>query len=129
MNYDKIPTLKPAFDAGGTITAANASTLNDGAAALVLATETIARARGPKPIARIVAAGGHAQDSKWFTTAPIAATRAALRRAEWDVRDVDLWEINEAFAVVALAFMQELGLSYERVNVRGGAIAAEPAFW
>ncbi len=123
VNYDKMPTLKPAFAVDGTITAANASTLNDGAAAFVLATEASARAQGLKPVARIVAAGGHAQDPKWFTTAPIAATRVALQRAGWDVSDVDLWEINEAFSVVALAFMQELGLTHERVNVRGGAIA------
>lgn len=123
VNYDKIPTLKPAFEAGGTITAANASTLNDGAAALVLATASRARALGLTPVAQIIAAGGHAQDPKWFTTAPIAATQAALRRAGWSIGDVDLWEINEAFSVVALAFMQEIGLAPDRVNVRGGAIA------
>jgi acetyl-CoA C-acetyltransferase len=123
VNYEKIPTLRPAFEKGGTITAANASTINDGAAALVLATAEHAAERGLKPIARIVAFGGHAQDPLWFTTAPIAAAQAALRRAGWGTTDVDLWEVNEAFAVVALAFMRELGLSHDKVNVRGGAIS------
>src|SRR6185295_4733959 len=123
VNYDKIPKLRPAFDKAGTITAANASTLNDGAAALVLTTDTNARAEGLKPIARLVSFGEHAQDPMWFTTAPVSATQKALKKASWDVSDVDLWEVNEAFAVVALAFMKELGLAHERVNVRGGAIA------
>lgn len=123
VNYDKIPTLRPAFEKAGTITAANASTINDGAAALVLTTEDYARERRLQPIARIVAFGGHAHDPVWFTTAPITAARNALRLAGWSVGEVDLWEVNEAFAVVALAFMQELGLPADRVNVRGGAIA------
>jgi acetyl-CoA C-acetyltransferase len=124
VNYDKIPSLRPAFDpANGTITAANASTLNDGAAALVLATEPSAAARGWQPLARLVAHAGHAQDPLWFTTAPIAAARAALDRAGWTPESVDVWEINEAFAVVALAFIRELGLDAGKVNVRGGAIA------
>ena len=123
VNYDKIPKLRPAFDTAGTITAANASTLNDGAAALALTTADHARALGLKPIARLVSFGAHAQDPMWFTTAPISAAQMALAKAGWKVDDVDFWEINEAFAVVALAFMKELGLSHERVNVRGGAIA------
>ena len=123
VNYDKIPKLRPAFDVAGTITAANASTLNDGAAALALTTAGHARALGLKPIARLVSFGAHAQDPMWFTTAPISAAQKALAKAGWKVDDVDFWEINEAFAVVALAFMKELGLSHERVNVRGGAIA------
>jgi len=123
VKYEKIPTLRPAFAPDGTITAANASTLNDGAAALVLSTATTAVARGFKPLARVVAFGAHAQAPLWFTTAPIAATQQALRRAGWGVDEVDLWEINEAFAVVALAYMRELGLPPDRVNVRGGAIA------
>ena len=123
VNYERIPTLKPAFDPKGTITAANASTLNDGAAALVLATADYARQRGLKPLARIEAFGGHAQDPVWFTTAPISAAQAALKRAGWGADEVDLWEINEAFAVVALAFMHELGVPHDRVNVRGGAIS------
>lgn len=123
VRYDKIASLRPAFDAAGTITAANASTLNDGAAALVLTTAGRATALGVAPIARIVAFGGFAQDPVWFTTAPIEATRRALAVARWSVADVDLWEVNEAFAVVPMAFMAELGVSHDRVNVRGGAIS------
>jgi acetyl-CoA C-acetyltransferase len=123
VKYEKIPTLRPVFDSKGTITAANASTLNDGAAALVLTTAETARTVGVKPIARIVACGGIAQDPMWFTTAPIGAAQAALKRAGWGIDEVDLWEVNEAFAVVAMAFIQELKLPPEKVNVRGGAIA------
>lgn len=123
VNYEKIPKLRPAFEKEGTITAANASTLNDGAAALVLATADHARSQGLKPIARLVSFGSHAQDPMWFTTAPISAAQKALAKAGWNAADVDLWEVNEAFAVVALAFLKELGLAHERVNVRGGAIA------
>jgi acetyl-CoA C-acetyltransferase len=123
VKYDKIPLLKPAFEADGTITAANASTLNDGAAALVLTGARTAASRGLKPVARIVAAAGHAQDPAWFTTAPVPAARAVLAKAGWAVADVDLWEVNEAFAVVPLAFARELGVSHDRLNVRGGAIA------
>ncbi len=123
VKYDKIPLLKPAFEADGTITAANASTLNDGAAALVLACGTTVASRGLKSVARIVAAAGHAQDPVWFTTAPVPAARAVLAKAGWAVADVDLWEVNEAFAVVPLAFARELGVSHDRLNVRGGAIA------
>ncbi len=123
VNYDKMPTLKPAFDPAGTITAANASTINDGAAALVLASAETATARGLRPIARIVAIAGHAQEPLWFTTAPVVAAQKALARAGWSVSEVDVWEVNEAFAVVALAFMQELGVPHERLNVRGGAIS------
>ena len=123
VNYLKIPTLRPAFQAGGTITAANASALNDGAAALVLTTGEFARAKRLKPIARLVSFGTHSHDPTWFTTAPIAATRNALKRAGWDEGTVDLWEINEAFAVVALAFIKELRLLHDTTNIRGGAIA------
>jgi acetyl-CoA C-acetyltransferase len=123
VNYEKIPTLKPAFEKGGTITAANASTINDGAAALVLATAAHAREHALKPVARIVAFGGHAQDPVWFTTSPIAAAQQVLQRAGWSRDDVDVWEVNEAFAVVALAFMRELGVAHERLNIRGGAIS------
>ncbi|HSH16042.1 MAG TPA: acetyl-CoA C-acetyltransferase [Verrucomicrobiae bacterium] len=121
--YEKIPKLRPAFDAGGTITAANASTINDGAAALVLTTAERAATTGLKPIARIVSYGTHSQEPLWFTTAPVTAARNALDRAGWTANEVDLWEINEAFAVVPLAFMRELEVPHERVNVRGGAIA------
>ena len=123
VRYDKVPSLKPVFEKTGTITAANASTLNDGAAAVVLATADTAKARKLKPIARIVAFGGHAQDPLWFTTAPVQATQLALTRAGWKVGDVDLWEVNEAFAVVPMAFMQELGIAHDKLNVRGGAIS------
>src|SRR6185503_8715820 len=107
----------------GTITAANASTINDGAAALVLTTADEAARSGQKPLARITAFGGHAQDPVWFTTAPIAAAQNALQRAGWSVAEVDVWEVNEAFAVVALAFMHELGIPHGKLNVRGGAIS------
>ncbi len=123
VKYDKIPSLKPSFQKDGTITPANASSINDGAAALVLATADTAKAKGLKPIARLAGFGGHAQDPVWFTTAPVQAAHAALKQAGWSVNDVDLWEVNEAFAVVPLAFMRELGLPHDKVNVRGGAIA------
>src|ERR1043166_3426092 len=123
VTYDRIPTLKPAFDRNGTITAANASSLSDGAAALILTTTAKCNQRGLKPVARIVSFGAHAQEPLWFTTAPIVAARNALQQAGWGVNDVDLWEINEAFAVVALAFLQELQLPPEKVNVHAGAIA------
>lgn len=123
VRYEKIPGLRPAFEKGGTITAANASTLNDGAAALVLAPADVVRQKGVKPIARIVSFGAHAHDPLWFTTAPVQAAWAALRQAGWTVDDVDLWEVNEAFAVVPMAFMSELGVKHARLNVRGGAIA------
>jgi acetyl-CoA C-acetyltransferase len=123
VDYAKIPTLKPAFEKGGTITAANASSLSDGAAALVLTTAAHAQQRGLAPVARFIAYGGHAHDPLWFTTAPIPAARNALQRAGWDAASVDLWEVNEAFSVVPLVFMQEMQLPREKVNVRGGAIA------
>lgn len=123
VKYDKIPTLKPAFQKDGTITPANASSINDGAAALVVTTAAHAAAKGLKPIARIAAFGAHAQEPVWFTTAPVPAAQQALAAAGWGVGDVDLWEVNEAFAVVPMAFMHELGVPPEKVNVRGGAIA------
>jgi acetyl-CoA C-acetyltransferase len=119
----KMSGLKPAFDKEGSVTAANASKINDGAAALVLATAEEASRLGARPIARIVAQASHAQAPDWFTTAPVAAVRKALERAGLGVGDVDLYEINEAFAVVALACMKELGISAEKTNVRGGAVA------
>lgn len=123
VKYEKIPALKPSFQKDGTITPANASSLNDGAAALVLATADTAQARGLKPLARLVAFGSHAHDPLWFTTAPVQATQSALKAAGWSVNDVDLWEVNEAFAVVPLAFMAELQVPHAKLNVRGGAIA------
>lgn len=123
VDYARMSTLRPAFDADGTITAANASTINDGAAALVLTTAERATAAGSTPVARLVAYGSHAQDPLWFTTAPVEAARRALDTAGWSVADVDLWEVNEAFAVVPMAFMAELGIPHDRVNVRGGAVS------
>ncbi len=120
---DKIPTLKPAFKKDGTITAASSSSINDGAAALVMMTESTAHRLGCKPLARVVAHGTHAQEPEWFTTAPVGATHKALAKAGWKVSDVDLWEVNEAFAVVPMALMAELGVSHEIVNVNGGACA------
>lgn len=123
VRYEKIPTLRPVFDKAGTVTAANASTINDGAAALVVTTAEHAQAKGFKPVARLVSFGGHAQDPVWFTTAPVQATQQALAAAGWKVSDVDLWEVNEAFAVVPMAFAQELGVPSDKLNVRGGAIS------
>ncbi|MDR3608748.1 MAG: acetyl-CoA C-acetyltransferase [Oligoflexia bacterium] len=123
VQFDKIPTLKPAFDKQGTITAANASTLNDGAAALVLMSADKARELGLKPLAKLVSYGSNAQDPAWFTTAPAEAMRRAMKKAGWESKDVDLWEVNEAFAVVAMAAEQDLGIPHERLNVRGGGIS------
>lgn len=120
---DKIPQLKPAFGKDGTVTAANASSISDGAAALVVMRETDARNQGLKPLARIVGHASHAQEPQWFTTAPVGATRKLLERVGWTAAEVDLWEINEAFAVVTLAAMKELELDHSKVNVHGGACA------
>jgi acetyl-CoA C-acetyltransferase len=119
----KIPTLKPAFAKDGTVTAANSSSISDGAAALVLTRADVARARGLKPVARIVAQASHAGEPKWFTTAPVGAIRKVLDLAGWTKDQVDLFEINEAFAVVALIAMRDLGLDHAKVNVNGGACA------
>ena len=119
----KIPQLKPAFRQDGTVTPANSSSISDGAAALVLMREANAEKRGLTPLARIVGCASHAQAPGWFTTAPIPAMRKLLDRTGWDVSDVDLFEINEAFAVVTMAATQELGLDKDRVNVNGGACA------
>lgn len=120
---EKIPTLKPAFSKDGTVTAANASAISDGAAALVLMKESEAKKRGLKPLAKIVASSSHAHEPEYFTTAPVPAMRKALAKAGWKVEDVDLWEVNEAFAVVPMIAMKELGISHDRVNVNGGACA------
>ncbi len=120
---DKIPTLKPAFKAGGTVTAANASSISDGAAALVLMRERTALQLGATPIARIVAHSVHAQAPNLFTTAPAGAIHKVLGKCGWNPREVDLWEINEAFAVVTMAAMHEFQLPHEIVNVHGGACA------
>lgn len=120
---DKIASLKPAFKKDGTITAASSSSINDGAAALVLMRESTAKELGCKPLARIVAHATHAQEPEWFTTAPVGATQKALKKAGWTAADVDLWEVNEAFAVVPMALMAELGVPRDKVNVNGGACA------
>lgn len=124
IKIDKIPTLKPAFKKdGGTITAAASSSINDGAAAMVLMRESTAAQLGCKPLARIVSHATHAQEPEWFATAPVGASQKALAKAGWKVEDVDLWEVNEAFAVVPMALMKELGVSHDKVNVNGGACA------
>ena len=123
VKLEKIPTLKPAFKKDGTITAASSSSINDGAAALVMMRASTAQQLGVQPMARIVSHGMHAQEPNWFTTAPVGATQKALAKAGWQVGDVDLWEVNEAFAVVPLALMVELKVAHEIVNVHGGACA------
>ena len=120
---DKIPTLKPAFRKDGTITAATSSSISDGAAALVLMRESTAQRLGCKVLARIRSHAVHAQAPEWFTTAPAGAIDKALKRAGWSKDDVQLWEVNEAFATVTMAAMHEFGLSHEVVNVHGGAVA------
>ena len=119
----KIASLRPAFQKDGTITAASSSSINDGAAAVVLASEVAAKAQGLAPLATIVAHATHAQAPEWFTTAPVAAIQAVLAKAGWTVADVDLFEVNEAFAVVAMAPIKELGIPHEKLNVNGGACA------
>ena len=123
IRLDKIPTLKPAFKKDGTITAAASSSINDGAAAMVLMTESKAKALGLQPLARITGYATHAQEPGWFTTAPVPASQKALEKAGWKVEDVDLWEINEAFAVVPMALMAEMKVPHDKVNVHGGACA------
>jgi acetyl-CoA C-acetyltransferase len=123
VDLDRMATLRPAFQKDGTVTAGNASKINDGAAALVLTTAAHAARIGARPLARIVAHSSLAQKPEWFTTAPVGAARGVLERSGLAAADIDLWEVNEAFAVVALAFQRELGLDPSRVNVRGGAVA------
>jgi len=123
VDLAKIGSLRPAFQKDGTVTAGNASKINDGAAALVLTTASHAARLGKKPIARILAHTSLAQKPEWYSTAPIGAARAVLERAGLKAADIDLWEVNEAFAVVAQAFLRDLDLPHDRVNVRGGAVA------
>ena len=120
---DKIPTLKPAFAKDGTITAATSSSISDGAAALVLTRQSDADAKGLKPVARIVASAAHAREPSEFTLAPAGAMEKVLKKAGWSVDDVDLWEVNEAFACVAMFAMRDLGIPHEKINVHGGATA------
>jgi len=120
---DKIPVLKPAFKKDGTITAASSSSINDGAAALVIMRESTAKKLGCKPIAKIVAHARHSQEPNWFTTAPIGAMQNLFKKTGWSVGEVDLFEINEAFATVPMAAMKEMGISHDKVNIHGGACA------
>jgi acetyl-CoA C-acetyltransferase len=122
-NLDKIPQLKPAFRKDGTVTPANSSSISDGAAALVLMSRSTADRRGITPLAKIVACSSHSQEPQWFTTAPVDAVRKLFEMTGWDAKTTDLFEINEAFAVVAMAAMHELGLPHDKVNVHGGACA------
>jgi acetyl-CoA C-acetyltransferase len=123
LDVSKIPTLKPAFGKDGTVTAASSSGISDGAAALVLARESFAKANGLKPVARILGSTSFAREPEWFTLAPVGAMRKLLRQLSWHPRDVDLYEVNEAFAVVAMAAIKDLELDPARVNVNGGACA------
>ena len=123
IKLDKIPTLKAAFAKDGTITAASSSSINDGAAALVLMRESTAHTLGCTPLARIVGHATHAQEPNWFTTAPIAAVAKLLAKVGWTAPEVDLWEVNEAFAVVPMALMRDLGVPHEKLNLHGGACA------
>ncbi|HUH88231.1 MAG TPA: acetyl-CoA C-acyltransferase [Pusillimonas sp.] len=120
---EKIPTLKPAFKKDGTVTAANSSSISDGAAAMVLMRESTAKRLGVTPLARIVAQAQHSQEPEWFTTAPVGAMQKLLAKAGWKTSDVDLYEINEAFAVVTMAAMHDLKLDHAKVNIHGGATA------
>ena len=121
--FDKMTTLKPAFEKDGTITAANASKINDGAAAVILASGSAVKEKGLKPMARIVTHATFAQDPKWFTTAPVGAIKKALAQAQLKASDIDLYEINEAFSVVAMVAAKDLGIKSESLNVNGGAVA------
>ena len=122
-NPEKIPQLKAAFAKDGTITAASSSSISDGAAALVITRESVAKAQGKEPVARIVSMAAHAQAPEDFTTAPVGAIRKVLDKAGWTVEDVDLWEVNEAFACVAMFAMRDIGIPHDRINVNGGATA------
>jgi acetyl-CoA C-acetyltransferase len=122
-DVSRIPSMKPAFSKDGTVTAASSSSISDGAAALVLASGAAARARGLKPLARVLAYASHAQEPEWFTTAPAGAIKKVLARLNWKPNDADLYEINEAFAVVAMAAMRDVDIDHARVNVNGGACA------
>ena len=123
-DLDKIPTMRPAFRKdGGTVTAASSSSISDGAAALVIMTADEASRRGVTPLARIVGHSGYAHEPEWFTTAPVSAVRALQEKLGWTPADVDLYEINEAFAVVAMAAMRDLGIDHEKLNINGGACA------
>jgi acetyl-CoA C-acetyltransferase len=123
VNVEKIPTLRPAFNKDGLVTAATSSSISDGAAALVMMSESEAKKRGAKPLARIVAQASNAHEPEWFTTAPVGAIQKVLGKAGWKASDVDLYEVNEAFAVVTMAAMKDIGIPHDKVNVNGGAVA------
>jgi len=123
LDIAKIPTLKPAFKKDGTVTAASSSGISDGAAALVLTRESFAASQGRKPLARILGYASFAREPEWFTLAPVGAMQKLLRQLDWQAKDVDLYEINEAFAVVPMAAMKDLGLDHQKVNINGGACA------
>ncbi|MBU3699344.1 MAG: thiolase family protein [Candidatus Kapabacteria bacterium] len=123
VNFEKLAALKPVFKKDGTVTAANASTINDGAAALVIASEGAMKAHNAKPLARIISQGSFAQDPLWFTTSPVEAIRRVVAKAGLTLEDIDLFEINEAFSVVALAAKNQLGIPHDKMNVHGGAVA------
>ncbi|MGH8265014.1 MAG: thiolase family protein, partial [Steroidobacteraceae bacterium] len=122
-DLEKIPSLKPAFKKDGTVTAASSSSISDGAAATVLARASAVKSRGLKPLARIVAYTSHAQEPAWFTTAPVGAIRKLLEKTGWRANEVDLYEVNEAFACVSMAAMKDIGIEHARINVNGGACA------
>ena len=123
VKLDKIPSLRPAFNKDGTVTAATSSSISDGAAALVMMTESEAKKRGSTPLARVVAYATNAHEPEWFTTAPVGAIQKVLKKAGWKASEVDLFEVNEAFAVVAMAAMKDVGIDPEKINVNGGAVA------
>ena len=123
VKLEKIATLRPAFNKDGTVTAATSSSISDGAAALVMMTEGEAKKRGAKPLARIIASASNAHEPEWFTTAPVGAIEKVLKKAGWKASDVDLFEVNEAFAVVAMAAMKDVGIPQDKINVNGGAVA------
>ena len=123
VNFDKIPSLKPAFQPNGTVTAANASTINDGASALVITSDEYSKNNGLKPIARIIAHCSYAHAPEWFTTAPTYAIQKVLKKANMNIDDIDLFEINEAFSVVPIITSKNLGIPYEKINIHGGAVS------
>jgi len=123
VDVNKIPTLKPAFAKDGTVTAASSSSIADGAAAIVLMDESLAKSRGLKPLARILSYASHAHEPEWFTTAPVGAIKKTLTKLQWSADSVDLYEVNEAFAAVTMSAMRDVGIDHARVNVNGGACA------
>ncbi|HEX3096291.1 MAG TPA: thiolase family protein [Usitatibacter sp.] len=123
VKLEKIPTLRPAFNKDGRVTAATSSSISDGAAALVMMTEAEAKKRGAKPLARVLAYASNAHEPEWFTTAPVGAIQKVLAKTGWKASDVDLFEVNEAFACVSMAAMKDIGIPHEKLNVNGGAVA------